>query len=297
MTHGPTATSSAGLQAEGAESPPAGFPPGTASSKAPPVSHRLSVRGNAFNVRVEGSGPWIVLGNSLATNLSLWDELVAALSDRFRIFRYDQRGHGGSAATPAPYSIGLLAGDLVALMDEAGIERAHYIGISLGGITGWALAREHRRRLLSLTVCDADMVSSSGNEWAQRLAIVAESGLEPLVEPTLLRWFAKSAMTANADPVRRVREMIRTTSVEGFVGCVNALQSFDYSQAAESLDLPVLLIAGEKDGTKPTSMLRDSQRIPGSRLAVIPEAGHLCNIENPAAFNRAVQSFLDGVAT
>ncbi|MEJ0011185.1 MAG: alpha/beta fold hydrolase [Bauldia sp.] len=248
-----------------------------------------------FNVVVEGppGAPWVVLSNSLATNLSLWESLAAALRGRYRVFRYDQRGHGLSTASPPPYSLPLLVEDVVHLMDQAGIERANFVGISMGGATGWGLAHHHHERLISLTVCDSALAASSAAEWEKRLAIVRSEGLGALVEPTLARWFTSQSIAQETDAVRQVRKMIRTTSQEGFIGCVMALQTYSYSEGVEALRLPVLLVAGSQDGLRPKTMAEDARRIIGARLAVIPNAGHLSNIENPAEFNRVVGSFLD----
>ena len=253
----------------------------------------------SLNTSTEGpdGAPWIMLSNSLGTNLSLWDAFTSAVKDRYRVLRYDQRGHGRSPAMPPPYTMPQLAEDLIALMDRLGIARAHVVGISMGGATGWEIAHRHPDRLLSATICDAAVAAGPGGDWAERLKIVHAAGaLDPLVEPTLARWFTSKSMAENTEAVRRVREMIRTTSVDGFTGCVNALQTFDCSQGLESIKTPILLVAGEADGVRPKSMAEDAARVPAARLAIIPNAGHLCNIENPAAFNGAVAAFIDEVA-
>lgn len=259
------------------------------------TSSKISLRGTTFNTLVEGpaEAPWLVLSNSLATNLSLWDSFAASMSDRYRVFRYDQRGHGQTPASPPPYEMAELADDLVALMDHCGIDRAHFVGISMGGVAGWGLARQAPQRLLTLTICDTAMQSGAGADWDARLAVVKSSGLGALVEPTLERWFTKASMAGNNDAVRKVREMIRTTSEDGFVGCVNALKNFNYSEGVESLQMPVLLVAGAEDGTRPKAMADDAARISNASLAIIPDAGHLSNIENPDHFNMAVSSFID----
>lgn len=253
--------------------------------------------GLRFHTLIEGAEgqPWVVMSNSLATNLSLWDELAASLRGRYRLFRYDQRGHGKSAVTPAPYSMPGLVDDVVGLMDKAGIARAHFVGISMGGATGLGMALTHPGRLHSLVFCDAAIAASTTNEWEERLKIVRAQGLEALVEPTLARWFTKRSIAEKAPAVDLVRKMIQTTSAEGFTGCVNALQTFDYSKGLEDIALPVLLVAGAEDGTRPQGMANDAKRIRGSQLAIIPDAGHLSNIENPREFNRAVGVFLDNV--
>jgi 3-oxoadipate enol-lactonase len=216
------------------------------------------------------------------------------LRGRYRILRYDQRGHGKSIVTPPPYTFAALAGDVTMLMDSAGIDRAHFVGVSMGGVTGWQLALTCPERLHSLTVCDA-AVSGSAAAWEERLAVIRTSGFDALVELTLERWFSKRALAGNSPALQRVRAMLQTTPVQGFQGCVNALQVFDYSHALEAIHLPALLVAGAEDGSRPQAILTEAKRIPGARSCVIPDAGHLSNIENPEFFNRAVVEFIDGV--
>ena len=263
----------------------------------PPSSLELP-NGLRFNVAIDGmeGAPWVMMSNSLATNLSLWDELAASLSDRFRLFRYDQRGHGGSDAPSPPYAMDELVADAEGLMDVAGIQTAHFIGISMGGIAGWALARRCPERLASLTICDAAMANGPAKDWIDRIEILERQGVEALVEPTLGRWFTKDSLAKNTKAVQRVRDMIATTKPKGFAGCMNALMAFDYSKDVERLRLPVLLVSGAHDGQRPQTMAADAARIPGARLAVIPDAGHLPCIENPEPFNKAVGAFLDSVA-
>ena len=129
---------------------------------------KITANGIGFETRFDGpeGAPVVVLSNSLATNLSLWDALVSALAGRYRVFRYDQRGHGGTQVTPPPYRIPQLADDALALMDAAGIARAHWIGISMGGITGLCVAQKAPERLLSLAVCDAAPNSGPPAVWS-----------------------------------------------------------------------------------------------------------------------------------
>ena len=254
--------------------------------------------GLCFTVAIEGreGAPWVVMSNSLATDLSLWDDLAASLSDRFRLFRYDQRGHGGSDAPPPPYPMDELVDDAAALMDQTGIDRAHFVGISMGGIAGWGLAHRHADRLASLTICDAAMANGPAKDWQDRLAVLEQEGMKGLVEPTLARWFTSESLGKDTIAVKRVRQMIATTKPDGFAGCVHALMSFDYSKDVERFRLPILLISGEHDGQRPITMAADASRIQGARLVVIPDAGHLPNIENPEPFNKAAGEFLDSIA-
>jgi 3-oxoadipate enol-lactonase len=259
------------------------------------LTMKIALPSGTFHCAVEGKAgaPWIVASNSLATNLSLWDAFAQSAADRYRVFRYDQRGHGGSSAGKPPYAMADLARDALALMDEVGISKAHWIGISMGGATGWGIAQSAPERLLSATLCNTVINATAAGDWEERLALVRKQGLQVLVEPTLERWFTKKSVADKARCVDLVRRMIETTSVDGFTGCANALQTFDFSRDLESIRVPMLLVAGAEDGNKPQTMAADAKRVPVARLAIVPEAGHLCNIENPAAFNRIVGDFID----
>ena len=239
--------------------------------------------------------PWVTLSNSLATNLSLWDELVTSLRDRYCILRYDQRGHGKSDVPDPPYTMIELMDDAVALLDAFGIARTNFLGISMGGATALGLALRYPNRLHSAMMCDSGFLSSpQGNrDWDERIAIARRSGMEAMVNSTIARWFTKPSIAAAPPAIDRVRDMIRSTPLNGFIGCANSLQTFNFSVDLEKVALPCLLVTGAHDGARPATMTADQKRIRGSVLRIIPDAGHLPNIERPEAFNAVVREFLD----
>jgi 3-oxoadipate enol-lactonase len=256
---------------------------------------RIKANGITFNYEVEGpeGAPWVVFSNSLATNLSMWDEQAAALKNNFRVLRYDQRGHGGTEATDGRYNFDLLTADVVALFDALSIKRAHFVGISMGGMTGLALAQKHPGRVDRLAACDCGPASSpaSAQQWEERIAIAEKEGMEPLVDATARRWFPPEFPEANPAVFQRACEMIRTTPVKGFIGCAGALANFDLRPGLPGISAPTLLIVGSKDATVPGMKLINAG-IPGSKLVELEGAGHLSNLEQPAAFTRALQQFL-----
>jgi 3-oxoadipate enol-lactonase len=256
---------------------------------------KIKANGIAFNCQIDGreDAPWVVFSNSLMTNLSMWDEQAAALSGRFRVLRYDQRGHGGTDAPEGAYSFDHLVADVVALFDALEIKRAHFVGLSMGGMTAVALAEKHPNRIDRLMPCDCGPASTpqSAQQWDERIALARESGMEALVEPTIGRWFAPEFLSANKQVADKVRNMIRTTPRAGFIGCAQALSNFDLRPGLAGIKCPTLFLCGSKDASLAGTKALNAG-VTGSKLIEIPGAGHISNMENPAAFTRALREFL-----
>jgi 3-oxoadipate enol-lactonase len=258
----------------------------------------MKIKCNAIHINYEVDGPenapWLVLSNSLATNLHMWDPQAEALCKSLRVLRYDQRGHGSTDAPAGPYTFEMLIGDAIALMDALNIRRAHFGGLSMGGATALGFAEMHPDRLDKVIVCDSPCQSTpqSSQQWRERIAIAEKEGMEALVEPTVGRWFPPDVMKANPPYVDKVRAMVRTTPVNGFIGCGSALADHDYASKVATVTRPVLFIAGEKDGVTPAAMRKMSEALPGSRYVELPGAGHISNLDQPQAFNAAVREFL-----
>src|SRR5260370_32603789 len=168
-----------------------------------------TVNGISINFEIDGpeSAPWLVLSNSLMTNLSMWDDQVAELKKSFRIVRYDQRGHGGTQATEGPYSFDLLVADVVALLDALSIKRAHFAGISMGGMTALFLAQRHPDRFDRIAACDCGPASTpaSAQQWSERIDIATQKGMEGLVDVTVNRWFPPEFVSTKAPVLDKVR--------------------------------------------------------------------------------------------
>ena len=257
------------------------------------------IRANGISIRyrVEGreGAPWLVFSNSLMTNHSLWDDQVAALADRFRILRYDQRGHGHTGVDARPCNMDLLADDVTALLDALKITRMTFIGISMGSTTALRMAQRYPERIERIIMCAGSTASAPSNAplWQERIEFARANGMAAMAEPTVGRWFHPDSLKADAESVKRVREMIRTTPFEGFVACATALKEFDLQAGLPQLRLPVLLIAGEGDASATKSLSALQQRIAGAKYFMVPKAGHLSNIEAPAPFNARIADFLD----
>ena len=257
---------------------------------------KVKANGITMNYQVDGSegAPWLIFSNSLATNLTMWDDQARELKHAYRVLRYDQRGHGGTEATSGRYSFDLLLADVIALMDALAIKQAHFAGLSMGGATALGLAETHPDRLDRVIVCDTPCQSTpaSAQQWEERIVVAQKQGMEALVEPTIGRWFPPDVLKANPPHLDKVRRMVRTTPVNGFIGCAAALADHDYASAVATVKRPVLFMAGEKDGVTPVAMRKLSTALPGSRYVEFPGAGHISNMDQPDGFTRAIEQFL-----
>jgi 3-oxoadipate enol-lactonase len=256
---------------------------------------RITANGISFNTQIDGpeGAPWLVMSNSLLTNLSMWDDQVAELKKSFRVLRYDQRGHGGTQATEAPYSFDLLVADVVALLDGLSIKRAHFVGLSMGGMTALFLAQRHPQRFDRIVACDCGPASTpvSAQQWKERIEVVAKEGMAALVEPTITRWFPPDFVAGKPPVLDKVRQMIRSTPIAGFTGCAQALSDYDLRPGLGGIDRPTLLIVGTKDATL-AGIRQIKEAVRGAALLELEGAGHISNLEQPAAFTGAVQDFL-----
>ncbi len=257
----------------------------------------IKANGITFNYEIEGpeGAPWLVFSNSLATNLSMWEPQAADFRRRFRLLRYDQRGHGGTDAPEGRYTYATLLADALALFDALGIARAHFCGLSMGGATALGLAELHPDRVDRVVVCDSPAMSTpaSAQQWEERILAAQKGGMEALVESTMARWFPPEISAAKPPYLNEVRAMIRATPVNGFIGCSAALADHDYNTAVATVTRPVLFIAGSKDGVTPAAMKDMSARLNDSRYVELAGAGHISNLDRPAEFTRAVRKFLD----
>lgn len=263
----------------------------------------MKIRANGININytLEGppAGPVVTLSNSLASNLSMWDLQLPVLTQRFRVLRYDTRGHGETDAPAGPYTLETLTEDVRALWQALGIARSHFIGLSLGGMTGQLLALQHPELLQSLTLCDtmSRVPSEARSLWEGRIQTAQGQGMEALVEGTLERWFTPSFRAQRAEVLNQVRAMIRSTPVAGYIGCCHAIASLNLTDRLQAITTPTLIIVGEDDPGTPVAASRLIQeQIKGSELVILPAAAHLSNLERPEAFNEALTAFFARVA-
>jgi len=236
--------------------------------------------------------PVLMFSNSLGTNVAMWDPQMQALSQDFRILRYDTRGHGESSVTPGPYSIDHLAGDVLALLDQLRIERVHFCGLSMGGMIGMSLAIGMPRRLLKLVLCNTAPKIGSPEVWNTRIDTVRKGGMRAVVDSVLERWFTPSFRTGSPSAIESTKRMLLTTPVEGYVASCAAVRDMDARDSSSSIRVPTLIISGIHDPVTPPSDGHFlAERIPGAAYKELP-AAHLSNIEASAAFTMEVSNFL-----
>jgi 3-oxoadipate enol-lactonase len=188
-----------------------------------------------------------------------------------------------------------MADDLRALVSHLDIQRLHFVGLSMGGMIGQTFAIKYPGVFSSLTLADTTSryPAEAAPLWQERIRTAETKGMQPLVQPTLERWFTAPFRQNNPDIVRKIATAISTTPVAGYAGCCAAIPKINVTARLKDIKCPVLVICGEQDPGTPPAMAREiHQNAPGSRLAMIPQAAHLSNLEQPEAFNRALEGFL-----
>ena len=241
-----------------------------------------------LHYRLDGAAdaPVLALPSSLGTSTELWTQNVGYLSERFRILRFDQRGHGGSEAPPGPYSLGDLGRDFIGLLDELEVERVTLCGLSLGGATAMWVAAEAPERIDRLILACTSARFGEPAQWVERAETVRSAGLETIAEKVVARWF-----TADVEPetLAAFRSLLVSTPVEGYAGSCEALAGWDFRARLGEIRADTLVIAGAEDAVAP---LRDSEllveRIQHARLIVVEQAAHLANVEQPESFANVV---------
>jgi 3-oxoadipate enol-lactonase len=259
------------------------------------------VNGTTLHYRLDGpaQGPVLMLVNSLASALEMWDPQIETLSAAgYRLLRYDARGHGRSAVPVGPYSIEQLTDDALGLLDALGIGRLSLCGCSLGGMIAQEFGARHGGRLDALVLFATTAHMPAKDVWSERIASVRERGMSAVAESTLERWFTAAGHERLRDPIERIRRGILETPVEGYCSSAVGIRDMDLRETIRAIAVPTLVLVGEQDPGTPVSASEFlHQRIRGSVLQVLPDAAHLANIERPEAFNEALLGFLGSRAS
>lgn len=242
-----------------------------------------------------GAGESVVLSHAIGCDHRMWSEVAAELAREFRVIALDARGHGKSPVVPRPYSLEIMADDACLALEKLGIARAHWVGLSMGGMVGQAFALRHPARLLKLVI--ANSTCSYGPEgramWQARAKSVQEGGLAAIRAMVESRYFSESFRAAQPARVAEVMERFMETPAEGYLGCCDAIAKLDYADDLIRAKAKTLVIAGELDaGTPPAMSEAIAARIPGAKMVTIAGAAHLSAAEKPAEFARLVGDFL-----
>jgi 3-oxoadipate enol-lactonase len=247
-----------------------------------------------LHARLEGAKdrPIILFCNSLGTRLEMWGAQARDLADRFRLLRYDSRGHGRSSAPAGPYGIEDLGRDALGLLDALDIERVHLCGLSKGGMVALWLAANAPARIDRLVAANTAAHFPPPELWNDRIAAVSEKGMSAVAEGVIERWFTPRFRAAHPGMVSAIREMILSTPPQGYAGCCAAIRDMDLRPALARIGAPTLVIGGEHDpATPPAATGAIAAAIPGARHVALP-AAHLSNIEQATAFTDEVARFL-----
>lgn len=238
--------------------------------------------------------PALVLSNSLGADLRMWDPQADALAERFRLVRYDTRGHGQSPVPDGPYTIDHLGQDLIGLLDHLEIERAHVAGLSLGGMTGMWLGIHSPERLNRLVLLCTSARLGPPETWSDRAAVVRAQGTEAVAEAGVGRWLTEGFRAAHPDTAAWLRDMIAATPDAGYAACCGVIEHMDLTAGLESIPAPTLAIAGAQDpATPPEHAKRIAAAVPDARLELLDPAAHLANVEQPEAVTRLILEHLE----
>ena len=241
--------------------------------------------------------PVVVLGSSIGTSSAMWQPQVAALARRYRVLRYDTRGHGASPVPPGPYSLDDLGRDVLALLDRLGLERVAYGGLSLGGMIGMWLGINAPERISSLVLCCTSAHLGQPQRWVERIELVHREGTHALVESMTSRWFSAQTLAAAPPFVEELAKGLADTPDEGYAGCAAAIATMDLRDQIHAITAPTLVICGAQDPATPLAMAVEiHERIAHSELVVLPDSAHLATVEQPERATAAILDHLDGYA-
>ena len=242
------------------------------------------------------SAPVVMFSNSLGTSLAIWDHQAAALRGKYRVLRYDTRGHGltdAPDAGEAGYTMDMLADDAAALIRALGLKRVHLCGLSIGGMLGQKLAAKVHELLASLILVDTASQMSQ-QVWDERMAAVRKAGsIGVTTDGTIDRWFTKPFREREPAVISGIRNMYGRTPLVGYLGCSTAIRNMDLRADDAGIICPTLIIVGEQDpATTVTEARKLNAAIKGSKLIIIPEAAHIVVLEQAAVVNRALIDWL-----
>ncbi len=256
------------------------------------------VDGLRVHYRLDGAahGAVLVLAHSLGMDLSMWDAQASAWSERFRVLRYDSRGHGRTAVTPPPYAVPALAQDVLGLLDALHLERVHFCGLSMGGLVGMWLAAHVPQRIDRLILCSTAARIGTVERWNERMEAVRRGGLASVSSGAVERWFSASFRERWPDVVTQTRARFERTHADGYLGWCAAIRDADLGPDLPAIKAPTLVLTGSTDpATTPAEGRQLAGAIADARYVELP-AAHLSNLEAGEALTAAVSGFLTAEA-
>lgn len=236
--------------------------------------------------------PVLALSNSLGTNFSMWDPQLPDLEKKFRVLRYDTRGHGQTSVAPGPYKIELLARDVLCLLDALGLERVHFCGLSMGGMVGMWLGMNASDRLTKLVLCNTGAKIGTAEWWNARIENIRKHGVKAAAAGIIERWFSPEFRERSGEVAASAQRMLESSPPEGYIACCEAIRDLDARDGVSAIPVPTLVITGSKDPATPPADGRFlAERIPAARYVEL-SASHLSNIEAPEQFTGELIEFL-----
>jgi len=254
----------------------------------------LAANGQVLHYEDQGpsDGPVVVFSNSLGTDFRLWDPILPYLPEGLRLIRYDKRGHGLSTCPGGPYRIEDHRDDLIGLLDRLAIERAAFVGLSVGGMIVQALGAKRPDLAKGLVLCDTGHKIGPPEIWEARIQAVRENGIAGMSDGILERWFSQDFRTSRSDELALWRAMLTRTPVEGYLGTCRAIQKADLTEGTKSLSMPVTCVVGSEDGATTPDLVRSTADLIGCDLHEIEGAGHLPCVEEPKIMASIIETFL-----
>jgi 3-oxoadipate enol-lactonase len=244
--------------------------------------------------RVDGKPdlPVLVLSNSLGTDHTMWDAQVGAFTGKFRLVRYDSRGHGASTVISGDYTMNMLGKDVLSLLDHLGLKTARFCGLSIGGMVGQWLGLNAPDRVKKIVLCNTAAKIGNEETWNARIETVRKNGMRSISEATLQRWFTPAFQQREPATVARIPKILEATPAEGYASTCAAIRGADFRPDVRRIRTRTLIVAGTHDpATMPADGQWLAQQIPGAQYKEFNTA-HLSNVEAPQAFSDAVLKFL-----
>ena len=247
----------------------------------------------SFAVDGPSHAPTVVLSNSLGSTPAMWDPQFPALAERFRVVRYDHRGHGRSPVPDGPYELDDLGADVLALLDRLGLERVHWCGLSLGGMVGMWMAINAPERIDRLVLCCTSARLGPPEMWADRAATVRAHGVDAIADAGIERWLSPGFIEREPEIAARIRAMLAGTPAEGYAACCGVIERMDQVPRLGEIRAPTLVIAAEDDpATPPEHGGLIASSVPGAQLAIVNDARHLATIERPEEMTELIVGHL-----